>query len=308
MSLSGLRKKSTLHRMMEYRDVYMIILIPLLALFVFSYIPMLGIIIAFKNYRIMDGLFGSEWIGFENFRRLFSSDKFYSVLVNTLLINFYKILFQFPLPIILALLLNEVRHTQIKRIVQTLSYLPHFLSWVIISGIFFDILSPSSGIVNQIIKTMGYAPISFMSNEKFFRGVIVASTAWKETGWSAIIYLAALTAIDPQLYDAASVDGAGKIKKTLYITIPGIMSTIVFILILRIGKALSTDTEQILLFYSPLVYSVGDVIGTYVYREGIQNLNFSYTTAVGIFTGVIGFSMMAIVNKISRRLTGQGIW
>ena len=308
MNSHRIKKTSLWHRMSAYRDVYLIILIPLLALFVFSYIPMFGIVIAFKNYRVMDGLLGSKWIGLDHFQKLFISDKFYSVLTNTLLINFYKLVFQFPLPIILALLLNEIRLVRVKRVVQTLSYLPHFLSWVIISGIFFDILAPSSGIINQMIRALGLAPVDFMTNEKFFRSVIVAATAWKETGWSAIIYLSALTAIDPQLYDAASVDGAGKIKKTLYITIPGIMSTIVFILILRIGNALSSDTEQILLFYSPLVYRVGDVIGTYVYREGIQNLNFSYTTAVGIFTGVIGMTMMIAVNKLSRRLMNQGIW
>jgi len=295
-------------RIMRNWDLYLIISIPLLALLIYSYVPMLGIIIAFKNYRVFDGILESEWVGLTHFQTLLSDPKFFSVLKNTLLINLFKFLFQFPLPIILALLLNEVRKSFIKRLTQTLTYLPHFLSWVVIAGIFVDILSPSTGIVNGIIQAIGFSPITFLGDDSYFRSVLVASTAWKETGWSAIIYLAALTAIDPDLYAASSVDGAGKWRQTWHITLPGISSTIVFIIILRVSSILGSDTEQVLLFYNPLVYGVGDIIGTYVYREGIQNGSYSYTTAVGLFVSTIGFTLMIIANKVSRKYSDRGIW
>ncbi|MGO4270126.1 ABC transporter permease subunit [Paenibacillus sp. TAF58] len=195
-----------------------------------------------------------------------------------------------------------------KRITQTLTYLPHFLSWVVIAGVFVDILSPSTGIVNLLLSSLGISPIQFLGDEGFFRSVLVTSTAWKETGWSAIIYLAALTSIDPELYAAAEVDGAGKLKQIWHITLPGIASTIVFIIILRVSQMLGSDTEQVLLFYNPLVYKVGDVIGTFVYREGILNASYSYTTAVGLFTSVIGFTLLIIANKVSSKYSNRGIW
>ncbi|MDR6550574.1 ABC transporter permease subunit [Paenibacillus qinlingensis] len=295
-------------RIVHNLDIYLIISIPLLVLLIYSYVPMLGIVIAFKNYRVFDGILASKWVGLAHFQTLIMDPKFLSVLGNTLLINLFKFVFQFPLPIILALLLNEVRHSIVKRMTQTLTYLPHFLSWVVIAGIFVDILSPSTGIINAMLKTFGISPIAFLGDDSYFRSVLVASTAWKETGWSAIIYLAALTAVDPDLYAAASVDGAGKLKQTWHITLPGISSTIVFIIILRVSTLLGSDTEQVLLLYNPLVYGVGDIIGTYVYREGIQNGSYSYTTAVGLFISTIGFTLMIIANKVSRRYSDRGIW
>ncbi|MNI45829.1 putative multiple-sugar transport system permease YteP [compost metagenome] len=289
-------------------DIYLIIAIPLLVLLIYSYVPMLGIVIAFKNYRVFDGILDSKWVGLAHFQTLISEPKFFSVLGNTMLINLYKFIFQFPLPILLALLLNEVRKGFVKRMTQTLTYLPHFLSWVVVAGIFVDILSPSTGIINTIIKAFGMSPITFLGDESYFRSVLVVSTAWKETGWSAIIYLAALTSIDPDLYAAADVDGAGKLKQTWHITLPGIASTIVFIMILRVSTLLGSDTEQVLLLYNPLVYGVGDIMGTYVYREGIQNGSYSYTTAVGLFVSVVGFILMVTANKISRKYSDRGIW
>jgi putative aldouronate transport system permease protein len=306
--VNGRKRNKLLVRILHNLDIYIIILIPLLVLVVYHYLPMLGIVIAFKNYKIFDGIIGSKWIGLQNFQKLLSDAKFYSVLGNTLIINLYKLAFQFPIPIILALLLNEVRRSWFKRWVQTLTYLPHFLSYVVIAGIFIDMLSPSTGIVNAFIKSLGFEPITFLGDERYFRGVLVASHAWKESGWSAIVYLSALTAIDSEIYDAASVDGAGRLKQTWYITLPGISSTIVFVMILRAANAFASDTEQVLLFYNPLVYRVGDVLGTYVYREGIQNASFSYTTAVGIFTGLAGTLMMLIAQKISVKYTNKGLW
>ncbi|OAS21211.1 ABC transporter permease [Paenibacillus oryzisoli] len=295
-------------RIVHNLDLYLIISIPLLVLLIYSYVPMLGIVIAFKNYRVFDGILDSKWVGLTHFRTLLSDPKFFSVLSNTMLINLFKFIFQFPLPIILALLLNEVRTGFVKRMTQTLTYLPHFLSWVVIAGIFVDILSPSTGIINAMLKVFNISPIAFLGDDSYFRSVLVASTAWKETGWSAIIYLAALTSIDPDLYAASSVDGAGKLRQTWHITLPGIASTIVFIIILRVSTLLGSDTEQVLLLYNPLVYGVGDVIGTYVYREGIQNGSYSYTTAVGLFVSIIGFTLMVTANKISRKYSNRGIW
>lgn len=303
------KKKNRLKaRFVHNLDLYLIISIPLLVLLIYSYVPMLGIVIAFKNYRVFDGILDSKWVGLAHFRTLLSDPKFFSVLSNTMLINLFKFIFQFPLPIILALLLNEVRMGFVKRMTQTLTYLPHFLSWVVIAGIFVDILSPSTGVINAMLKVFGLSPIAFLGDDSYFRSVLVASTAWKETGWSAIIYLAALTSIDPDLYAASSVDGAGKLRQTWHITLPGISSTIVFIIILRVSTLLGSDTEQVLLLYNPLVYNVGDVIGTYVYREGIQNGSYSYTTAVGLFVSVIGFTLMILANKISRKYSNRGIW
>ncbi|MDF2922575.1 MAG: binding-protein-dependent transport system inner rane component [Paenibacillaceae bacterium] len=302
------RRYPLLNRIRNNWDIYLIILPPLIALLLYNYVPMLGIVIAFKDYKVFDGIMGSRWIGLEHFRTLFTDPKFYDVLSNTLLLNLYKFIFQFPLPILLALFLNELRGRLVKRTVQTLTYLPHFLSWVVIAGIFIDILSPSTGIVNSVVKFFGGSPITFIGDESYFRSVLITATAWKETGWGAVIYLAALTAIDPELYAAASVDGAGKLRQTWHITLPGIAGTIVFIIILRVASSLTSDVEQVLLFYSPLVYNVGDVIGTYVYREGILNSAYSYTTAVGLFVSIVGLILMVTANKISHKFTNKGIW
>jgi len=288
-------------------DLYLLVLIPFIALVVFSYIPMGGIILAFKDYKVFTGIWGSKWVGLKHFETMFTYPKFMQVFTNTLLINVYKFLFQFPVPIILALMLNEVRIRALKRGVQTLVYLPHFLSWVVVGGLFFDLLS-MNGIVNNLIRACGGEPIMFLSNAKYFRGLLVASTMWKESGWSTIVYLSAITAIDPMLYEAAAVDGAGRIRQTWSITLPNIINTITFIIILRASSILSSDTEQVMMFYSPIVYDVGDVLGTYVYREGILGQKFSYTTAVGLFGSIIGMIMMLSANKVSRKYTGIGIW
>ena len=288
-------------------DLDLLVLIPFIALVVFSYIPMGGIILAFKDYKVFTGIWGSKWVGLKHFETMFTYPKFMQVFTNTLLINVYKFLFQFPVPIILALMLNEVRIRALKRGVQTLVYLPHFLSWVVVGGLFFDLLS-MNGIVNNLIRACGGEPIMFLSNAKYFRGLLVASTMWKESGWSTIVYLSAITAIDPMLYEAAAVDGAGRIRQTWSITLPNIINTITFIIILRASSILSSDTEQVMMFYSPIVYDVGDVLGTYVYREGILGQKFSYTTAVGLFGSIIGMIMMLSANKVSRKYTGIGIW
>ena len=288
-------------------DLYLLVLIPVAALIIYHYLPMGGIVLAFKDYKVFTGILGSKWVGLKHFETMFTHPKFGQVFTNTLLINVYKFVFQFPVPIILALMLNEVRIKALKRGVQTLVYLPHFLSWVVVAGLFFDLLS-INGIVNKIIIAFGGEPTQFLMNTKFFRSLLVISTMWKESGWSTIVYLSAITAIDPMLYEAAAVDGAGRIRQTWSITLPSIINTITFIIILRASSILGSDTEQVMMFYKPAVYDVGDVLGTYVYREGIIGQKFSYTTAVGLFGSFFGMFMMLGANKISRKYTGIGIW
>ena len=288
-------------------DLYLLVAIPVLSLIIFNYIPMFGIVIAFQDYKVFKGIAGSKWVGLAQFTKLFTSAKFFELLRNTILINVYKFVYQFPIPIILALLLNEVRVSWLKRGTQTLIYLPHFLSWVVVYGIFYDLLG-TDGLINQLIVALGGTAQNFLANSKYFRSLLVVSTAWKESSWSTIVYLSAMTAIDPQLYEAAAVDGAGRLRQTWSITLPCIINTITFIIIMRASSIMGSDTEQVMMFYSPIVYGVGDVLGTFVYREGIENAKFSYTTAVGLFGSVVGMIMMLGANYVSRKYTDKGIW
>lgn len=288
-------------------DMYLLVLAPFVSLIIFNYLPMAGLALAFKEYKIFKGFMGSDWVGLSHFMNLFTANKFYQVLWNTVILNVYKFIYQFPVPILLALLLNEVRVSILKRGVQTLVYLPHFLSWVVVAGIFFDLLS-LNGMVNKGLEALGLNKVQFLGESRYFRTLMVVTTMWKESGWSTIVYLSAITAIDPQLYEAASVDGAGRLRQTFSITLPNIVTTIAFIMILRASSIIGSDTEQIMMFYRPITYGVGDVIGTYVYREGILNSKFSYTTAVGLFSSVVGMAMMLISNFFARKYTGRGIW
>ena len=288
-------------------DLYLLVSVPLLSLIIFHYVPMFGIVIAFQDYKVFKGIAGSKWVGLTQFRKLFTSPKFFELMRNTVLINVYKFVYQFPIPIILALLLNEVRVSWLKRGTQTLIYLPHFLSWVVVYGIFYDLLG-AGGLVNRAVELLGGERMNFLANAKFFRSLLVVTTAWKESGWSTIVYLSAITSIDPQLYEAAAVDGAGRLRQTWSITLPSIVTTIAFIIIMRASSIMGSDTEHVLMFLNPIVYSVGDVLGTFVYREGIENSKFSYTTAVGLFGSVVGMVMMLSANKLSRKYTGKGIW
>ncbi|WP_246096689.1 ABC transporter permease [Paenibacillus sinopodophylli] len=288
--------------------LYLLLLPGLAALLLFKYLPMYGVVIAFKDFNLISGIWGSPWAGFKHFEELFRAPKFYSVLENTLLINFYKLVFQFPLPILLALMINEVRNLMFKRFAQTITYLPHFLSWVIISAVFINVLSPQTGILKNVFAFFGMSHIMMIADERFFRGVLVASSAWKETGWSSIIYLSAILAVDPQLFEAAKIDGAGKLRQIWHITLPGIRSVIVFIIMLRIGTALGNDLEQVLMLYSPFVYSVGDVIGTYVYRIGLGQMKYSFTTAIGLFQSLIGMALIFGANKLSKKFGERSLW
>lgn len=302
-----IRKRKPLH-IKANLSMYLILLPGLLHLIIFKYVPLYGILIAFKDFNIFDGISKSPWIGLDNFEKLFSSNEFFRVLQNTIVISTYKIVILFPLPIFVAIVLNEVKKIFFKRVVQTIIYLPHFLSWVIIGGLFVNILSPSSGIVNDIIQSFGGEPISFLIDNDWFRSVLVASAGWKEVGWNAVVFIAAIAGIDQDLYEAAEIDGAGRIKQIIHITLPSIAATIVLMLILRLGYVLEAGTEQILVMYNSVVYETADVIGTYVYRLGLGSMDYAFSTAVGLFNSVVGFALVVTGNKLAKKFTQKSIW
>jgi len=289
-------------------DLYLLLVPGICFLLLFKYTPMYGISIAFQDFNIFDGMAASPWVGFEHFERLFTSSDFSLVLRNTVIISLLKLVILFPLPIIVAILLNELKNMAFKRSIQTVIYLPHFLSWIIVSGLFIDLLSVHGGIVNKWLEQLGFAPIAFFMNNDYFRSVLVATAGWKETGWSTIVYLAAFSTIDPGLYEAARMDGASRFRQIWHITLPGIAPIIVLMFILRLGSLFEAGTEQILAMYNPTVYKVSDVIGTYVYRVGMGRQEYSFTTAVGLFESVIGFILVISGNYLSRKYLKRGIW
>lgn len=293
-----------------YRDRYLyLFLVPVLAFYlVFRYLPLGGLIIAFKDYRLNLGILGSPWAGFKYFERLFASRDFYRVVRNTLFLNVYGLVAGFPVPILLAVLLNEVRSTPFKKGVQTMLYLPHFISWVILGGIIINILSPGSGFVNTVLDALFGVRIFFLGQTEWWPTVYVLSGIWRSAGWGTIIYLAAISGIDPQLFEAAIIDGANKLRQIWHITIPGIAPTIVILLILRMGQMLNIGFEQVFMLQNLAVREVADVISTYVYRVGIEGFQYSFTTALGVFQSAIGFILILTANWISNRITGTGIW
>ena len=280
----------------------------LLYYLIFHYVPIYGVVLAFKEYSFTAGILGSPWTGLENFRDLFSRPSFFQVFRNTMLISFYKLVFGFPAPILLALLLNELRSVMFKRVVQTVSYLPHFLSWVILSGIIVQFLSPSIGPVNLALKAFGLEPIYFLADPKWFRTVLVSTDIWKEIGWGTIIYLAALVGIHPELYEAAKVDGANRFKQVIYVTLPSLYPVMTILLIFAVGRMANDDFDQIFNLYNSAVYSVGDVLSTYTYRAGLVNLEYSFATAVGLFKNIIAFVLVISANWISRKVNDYGLW
>ena len=305
------KQPKLLKKIIKYRLVYFLILPSVICYIIFAYLPMAGVLMAFKDYQVgrgFKGIFTSPSVGFEHFQRLFKSYYFFSILRNTIVISFYKIIFCFPAPIIFAILLNELRIAYFKRFVQTVTYLPHFLSTVVVTGLVLAMLSPSYGLVNAVLGTMGLEPVHFLANSRYFRSIIVVIDVWKGTGWSAVIYLAAISSIDPQLYESATIDGAGKFRQIWNITLPSLLDLIILLLILRIGDILNAGFEQIFLLYSPPVYSVGDIIDTFVYREGLVNSNYGFSTAVGLFKSVVGLMLIVGSNKLANKFGRQGIW
>ncbi|RAV16063.1 ABC transporter permease [Paenibacillus contaminans] len=289
------------------KTIYLLAL-PVIAYYlVFHYGPMYGVQIAFKDFSPSLGIADSPWVGFRHFTEFFNGFYFWRVIRNTLLISLYSIAFGFPASIVLALLLNELRSRLFKRTVQSITYLPHFISLVVVVGMMVDFLS-ADGLINQIIAAFGFETRSFLQEPKWFRFLYVSSGIWQEVGWGSIIYLAAIAGIDPTLYEAAKVDGAGRFKQILHITIPGIMPTIAILFILRMGSVMSVGDEKILLMYNPMTYETADVIGTYVYRKGILETSYSFSSAVGLFNAVINFAFLLLTNLISKRSGGTKLF
>lgn len=299
------------NNILKYKFFHILALPGILYFIIFHYVPILGLSIAFKNYGGMGGVQGiidAPWIGLNHFKDLFQSPSFFRVLKNTLVISFYRLLWGFPMPIVFALLLNEVKNRRFKNAVQTITYMPHFLSWVIVSGLAIMLLSPSSGPLAPICEFLNIKPVNFLGSTKTFRSVLVATSIWKELGWGTIIYLAAISSISQDQYEAAILEGASRFQKVIYITLPSIKFVITIILILRVGKIINENFEQIFNMYSPAVYSVSDVFETYIYRRGILDADYSFTAAVGLFKSLVSLALVLITNKAAKLLGEDGLW
>ncbi|MGX7198551.1 ABC transporter permease [Enterococcus nangangensis] len=301
------KKRNVWKRLKRDWQLYTMLILPVIFLLIFKYGPMIGNVIAFRRFVPGGNMFGEQWVGLYYFKMFISDAAFWGVFRNTIILGGLSLLFTFPLPIIFALLLNEVKSKRFKKFVQTASYLPYFLSMVIIAGMILQ-LTATNGVINNIIHFFTGNTIDFMQNAKWFRPVYVISQVWQTTGWGAILYLAALTNIDETLYEAAKMDGANRWKQTIHVTLPGILPTVVTLLILNVGSFMAVGFEKILLLYNPLTYATGDVISTYLYRIGLGSSNFSYATAIGLFESIIGLVLVLSSNFISRKITNTSLW
>jgi len=294
-------------KLYKYRWQFLMIAPAIILLFMFSYIPMAGIMIAFRDFRIGSSIWSSPWIGFDNFEFLFEP-QFWVVVTNTLYISVLKFIFGFPAPIVLALMINEVAHAGFKRFVQSVSYLPHFFSWIVVAYILQSFLTLDGGFVNDLISKAGGEPIFFLGSTEWFRPMIISSGLWKEIGWNSILYLAAITAIDPQLYEAAKVEGAGRWAQIRYITFPGILPTVSIVLILSIPSLITVGMDQIYPMMNSANMEVADVLDTYVLRSGLQQGYFGMATAVGLLSSIIALLLVLSTNQLSRKINGEGLW
>jgi ABC-type polysaccharide transport system, permease component len=300
--------RSALRYVDKKKYLYIMLIPGVLYFLIFNYVPMYGVLIAFKDFNFNKGILGSAWIGFENFRYMFGLSDFYTVFWNSLILSFLKLLFGFPFPILLAIFLNEMRSRTYQRFTQTLIYLPHFISWVIIGGILVNFLSPTWGVLNIFLGQLGIDPIFFLADESYFRPIVVLSSIWKDSGWESIIYLAAIASVNTELYEAASMDGAGRLRRIWHITLPGIKSTIIVLLILRLGHIMNNGFEQIFVLQNQMNLGVSEVFETYAYRVGILGGRFSFGTTVGLFTSVIGLIFLLASNRVAKWMKEDGIW
>lgn len=295
------------HNIKKSKTLYIMFFIPALYFIVFHYIPMVGNVIAFQKYNVVAGLFRSDWVGLHYFKLFLEDPYVWKLVRNTLLLNLYGLLFGFPAPIILALLLNEIRMRIFKRVVQSIAYLPHFLSTVVVAGMIVNFLA-YDGMLNQLLQFMGLEQIQFMNDPAWFRTIYISSDIWQQVGWGTILYLAALTGVDPQLYEASRMDGANRWKQVWHVSIPCIFPVITILFLLEIGRSLSVSFEKILLLYNGLTYETADVIQTYVYRRGLLGGDFSYAAAVGLFQSVIAYILVVGANRFAKRLGGTSLW
>lgn len=302
-------RQSFSHHFRRYWQLYAMLLVPVLYFILFKYVPMFGNILAFRRYRPAMGPYGTDWVGFRYFQKFMSDASFWSAFQNTLLLSLLNLAINFPIPIIFAIMLNEVRALRFKKLVQTISYIPRFISTVVVIAILSELLSPSSGIINRYLQnTFGIAPTYYMNDPQYFRFLYVMTDTWQFTGWTAIIYLAAITGISGDLFEAARIDGANRLQQILYVTLPSILPTIMVMFILNVGRLLSLGFEKVLLMYTPSNSGVSDIIDTLVYRIGLANQNYSYATAIGLFSGIIGVILVTGSNYLSRKTTGESIY
>ena len=304
------RKKinaSFVRKVKKNAAIYLLFLPTLLYYFIYKYLPMFGNVMAFQDYSIAKGVFGSEFIGFQHFIDFFNNYKFFELLRNTLTISGLTLVIGFPLPIIFALLLNEVNHLKFKKSVQTITYMPHFISSVVIVSIL-NVFVASEGVLNEIITFFGNDAIQFMNTPKYFPWIYVFTTIWQQLGWDSIIYISAIAGVDQELYEAARVDGANRFRLVWNVTLPGIAATIMVLLIMKVGQLLTVGYEKIILMYNPAIYETADVISTYVYRKGLLETNYGYSTAVSMFNSICNFTLLMSANFISKKVSGEGLW
>ncbi|WP_018885816.1 ABC transporter permease [Paenibacillus massiliensis] len=302
------QKESLSKSILKNGALYFMILPGFLYFVIFKYLPMFGLVIAFQDYKPYQGILGSRWVGLAHFERLFAEPMFLNILVNTLVLFFMNLIFFFPVPILLALMLNEVRQQAFKRVIQTMVYIPHFMSWVIIVSISFVMLSMDRGLVNELLVAGGFEKVNFLLNPDWFRPTYILQIIWREAGWGTIIYLAAMASIDPQLYEASRMDGAGRFRQIWHITLPSIRSVIVILLLLKIGDVLEVGFEHIFLLLNAMNREVGEVFDTYVYLAGLQQGQFSYSAAVGFFKSFVGLALVVTANWLSKKFGEEGIY
>lgn len=304
---SNTRSSKWMTNLRRYKFMYLLFIPTIIYFIVFAYIPFYGLTIAFKKYMAFKGIWGSPWVGFDNFQYIFSSEKFLSVLKNTIVIHMYSLIFGFPIPILFAILLNEVRVMWFKKTIQTVTYFPHFLSWIVFGGIIVNLVGPA-GVINLVLTNLGMDPVHFLTDTDLFRPLLIVTGILKEFGWGAIIYLAAITGIDTELYEAARVDGAKRLRQIWHITLPGMRPIIILMFVLNLASILDAGFDQVFNLYNASVYDVADIIDTYVYRIGILSNDYSLATAVGIFKGVVSCVLIVSANQLVKKWEGRSLW
>lgn len=306
-ALPAARRRTWWAQVWKFRLLYVMLLPAAAWVIVFDYAPIYGLVIAFLDYNYIQGIAGSKWVGLQHFRELFASDMFRHAFVNTIVINLYKMISGFVCPILLALALSEIRVAWYKKAMQTAVYLPRFVSWVVYGGIMTLLLSPETGLVNKLVEAFGGKAVYFLAEPHMFRTILVVTDAMKEMGWAAILYIAAISGINPEIYEAAIVDGASRLQRMFRITLPGIATTIVVLFILRVGFIMSAGMDQVINLYNPMVYEVGDILDTYIYRTGIEQFNVSLAVAADLMKGVIGLALVLFTNSLAKRINGSNI-
>ncbi|MFK3936883.1 ABC transporter permease [Alkalihalobacillus sp. NPDC078783] len=308
INLKAARRKERVNKLKKNKLIYLMIAPGILYFLIYKYFPMYGLIIAFQDYKPYLGITGSPWVGFTHFERLFQDPDFWMIFKNTIVLFILQLVIAFPIPIILALMLNEIRHQFYKKSIQTLIYIPHFMSWVVIVSISYVMLTLDGGIINSLLRAMGFGPINFLLSEEWFRPMYILQIIWRESGWGTIIFLAAIAGVDPQLYEAAKIDGASRLRQIWHITLPSIRSVIIILLILKIGDVLELGFEHVYLLLNSSNRAVAEIFDTYVFTAGLQQGQFSYSTAVGFFKGIVGLILVIGANKLAKKYGEEGVY